>query len=425
MKSRPINHSQDLLFKNRLSRQLNPTHELFQLGKQIDWGVFETEFGCSFLEGRSRPPKPIRLIVGLLMLQHIYNLSDERVVLQWVENPYWQYFCGFDFLQWELPIDPSSLTRWRQRIGEKGLEKILSATINTAINEKVVLASSFKNVIVDTTVMEKNVTYPTDAKLYDRAREYLVKAAKHFRIPLRQSYARVSKRALRNVSRYAHARRMKQARKATKQIKTWLGRIYREIRHYANELPKVKEKLKDLILVVDRLLYQTKETPCKIYSLHEPDVRCISKGKAHKKYEFGCKVSLVITHKEGLALSMQALEGAPYDGHTLKNAIHHAESISKVNIEKVFVDRGYRGHDVLNKKVYKSGQKKGVTSWIYKMLKRRQAIEPHIGHMKSEGKLRRNFLKGNLGDRLNALLCAVGHNLRLILAHHRKQKVYS
>ena len=260
--------------------------------------------------------------------------------------------------------------------------------------------------------MPKNITYPTDAKLYYRALCSLVREAKRRRLRLRQSYARVSKRALIWSSRYAHARQMKRARRQTKKLKTWLGRVYREVHR---QTPSSNR----LLTTVERILKQERTSKNKVYSVHEPEVNCIAKGKAGKKFEFGCKVSVVTTLKEGLVLSSQALMGNPYDGHTLKGALAKAEKTSGARIERVFVDKGYRGHGEEGRDVFISGQRRGMTPSIKKELKRRQSIEPHIGHMKSENRLGLNRLSGTLGDQLNALLAGLGHNLNLIRRHLR------
>ena len=219
MKPPKINNAQNRLFEQRLSEQLNPSHEIYMLAKMIDWDHYEKEFGQYYSENNSREPKPIRLMVGLIMLQNMFNFSDRSVVRTWIENPYWQYFCGFDFLQWKFPIDPSSLTRFRNRLGEKGIGKIFKSTIKMALDERFISYKSLEKVIVDTTVMEKNITHPTDAKLYHKAREQLVKWCEKENISLRQKYTHVSKKALYDVSRYAHARQMRRAKKKTKQLK--------------------------------------------------------------------------------------------------------------------------------------------------------------------------------------------------------------
>lgn len=414
MKPKKIDNSQNRLFDQRLSEQLNPSHEFYQLADMIDWSYYEKEFGAFYSHDPSRPPKPIRLMVGLVMIQNIFKLSDREVVKFWLENPYWQYFCGFDYLQWKFPIEPSLLTKFRKRLGEKGMEQVFRSTIKLALDEGVISRKSLEKVIVDTTVMEKNIAHPTDAKLYHKARERLVKWCQKQNIPLRQTYTHVSKKALHNVSRYAHARQMKRAKRKTKQLKCYLGRTYRDALRKMESLGFKKSDM-PMFSLIDAILYQDRTSANKIYSFHEAHVSCISKGKAHKKFEFGCKVSIVVTHKEGLALDVAALEGNPYDGHTLKTALVKAEENSEGKIKVAFVDKGYRGHSVTDKIVYRSGQKRGVTESIKKMIKRRQAIEPHIGHMKAEGKLGRNFLKGVLGDKINAILSGTGHNLRMIL----------
>lgn len=411
MKPKKINNSQERLFEQRLSELLNPAHEFYMLAQMIDWDYYEKEFGSFYSENNSREPKPIRLMVGLVMLQNMFNLSDRSVVRTWLENPYWQFFCGFDFLQWKFPIDPSSLTRFRNRLGENGVQKIFKSTIKMAVEEGFVSAKSLEKVIVDTTVMEKNISHPTDAKLYHRARERLVKWCEKENITLRQTYTHVSKKTLHEVSRYAHARQMKRAKSKTKQLKGLLGRVYRDALRKSRELG-LNLMSQPIFTLIDSILYQDKTSANKIYSFHEPHVCCISKGKAHKKYEFGCKVSVTVTHKDGLALEVSALEGNPYDGHTLKDALARAEENSASKIKMAFTDKGYRGHGVTDKIIYRSGQKRGVTQSIKKMLKRRQAIEPQIGHMKQEGKLARSYLKGFFGDKVNAILCGVGHNLR-------------
>jgi IS5 family transposase len=413
MKPNIINHAQGRLFQQRLSSLLNPSHELFQLSKLIEWDSYEKEFAKLFVEKIGSPGKPIRLIAGILMLQHMYGYSDEGAVDEWVENPYWQFFCGYDYLQWEKPIDSSSLPRWRKRLGAEGLEKILQGTIRAAIKAGAVSSRSLSRVIVDTTIMEKNIAFPTDSKLYHSGIKTLVRMAKNNDIELRQTYTFLSKRALRKSSQYAHARQMKRSQKERNKLKTYLGRVSRDIRGKLEDKPTLKAMFEPVLEIIDKVLKQNRDSKNKVYSIHEPHVTCVAKGKARKKYEFGCKVSLVITHKEGLALSTQALQGNPYDGHTLEKVLKDSERVSGVHIDEVFADKGYRGHSIVGKEVHISGKRKSTAS-LRRKINRRQAIEPHIGHMKSEGKLERNFLKGQLGDALNAILCGIGHNLRLI-----------
>lgn len=230
----------------------------------------------------------------------------------------------------------------------------------------------------------------------------------------------MAKKALRKVSQYAHSRKMKLAKRETKRLKTYFGRVLREIERNVEQDSELKGLTSDWLSVLRRIFEQKRTDSPKIYSVHEPQVECISKGKAHKKYEFGCKVSIVTTHKQGFVLSSEALHGNPFDGHTLNQAIVDAEACCQKAICRLFVDKGYRGHKVKGKEVFISGKRK-LTSHFKKMLKRRQAIEPMIGHMKSDGKLNRNYLKGQVGDCLNAILCGIGHNIRLILNHFDKR----
>jgi transposase, IS5 family len=261
--------------------------------------------------------------------------------------------------------------------------------------------------------MPKAIEFPTDSKLYLKSIKALVRTAEGLKLSLRQTYSKLAPRALNMRNRYAHARQMKRAKREEKRLHTYLGRVIRDFERKTEGM-KLDKESQFLLEIVKSIFNQQRNDSNKIYSVHEPHVECISKGKVHKKYEFGCKASIVITHKEGLALDVRAIHGNPYDGHTLKEALKKAESNSGKEIDAAYVDKGYRGHCVEGKKIFISGQKKGVTKWIKSQLKRRQAIEPHIGHMKNDGKLGRNHLKGRLGDELNAILCGVGHNLRLI-----------
>jgi len=429
MKPIQIDNRQEELFQPRLCGQLNQKNELLVLGRMIPWGDLEIEFADLYQSNSSvggQPPKPIRLMIGILLLQHLHNLSDEQVVRGWVENPYWQHFCGYDFLQWNFPINPSSLTRFRNRLGLARLEKILSLTVAVAVKSEVVKVKDLKKVIVDTTVMPKNIEFPTDSKLYNKARERLVKLAAKNGIELRQNYNLIAKTLLRKISGYLHAKQMKRARKAIKHLKTIVGRVVRDVERKIGSSANLAEIFTPILNQSRQLLLQERTSKNKIYSLHEPDVACISKGKAHKRYEFGCKVSITTTHKQGLVISSQALPKNPYDGHTLKPALESAEKITGVEIESAFVDRGYKGHGVESDplrnhtKIFISGQRRGLTKSLKKQLKRRSAIEPMIGHMKQEGRLGLCRLKGIVGDQINELLTGVGHNLRLILNHIRK-----
>lgn len=407
------------LFRPRLDEQINMRHPLVRLAGLMDWEQIERHFACHFTSGRGRPALPPRLVAGLLYLQHANDASDEAVVNTWVENPYWQFFCGETYLQTELPIDPSSLTRWRQRIGEEGVEVLLAITIEAAKAAGLINKASVQRVIVDTTVMPKAVAHPTDSRLLDKSRQHLVKAAEDNGLRLRQNYNRVAPRLAAQIGRYAHAKQFKRMRRAVRTLRTRVGRVHREVARQLHMLPEsAKAKVQDLLQRTGRILTQRTKDKNKLYALHAPEVECISKGKARTPYEFGVKVSIAITLKEGLVVGMRSMPGNPYDGHTL------AETLEQVGIltgtdrppATAIVDKGYKGVKLEGVRILMSGQKRGITRTLKAMIKRRSAIEPAIGHMKMDGRLGRNPLKGALGDALHAVMCGAGHNLRLILA---------
>ena len=409
------------LFRERLDNILDRRHELFQLAGLINWHVFEEEFGGLYTPKSGRPGIPVRLLAGLSYLQHAFGLSDEAVVANWVENPYWQYFCGETYFQHRLPIDPSSMTRWRKRIGVKGSEFILAETLEAGLRSGAVKESSFERVTVDTTVQPKAVRYPTDSRSYNRCRERLVSLAHKFDVPLRQSYARLGPKALKKAGAYIHARQIKRAQRQIRTLKTYLGRVYRDILRKILPDPDLHGEFHEELTLAEQLLTQERHSKKKLYSLHAPEVECIAKGKVHKKYEFGVKVSVATTNRDNFVVGMQALPGNPFDGHTLQDALDQVERLTGTQPERCYVDRGYRAHDVTQAAVIISGQRRGVTPTIKKELKRRSAVEPVIGHLKTDGKLGRNWLKGSLGDKINALLCGAGHNIRIILRKLRER----
>jgi IS5 family transposase len=367
-----------------------------------------------------RPAIATRRIAGLHYLKHTYGLSDEQVVQRWAENPYWQYFCGESYFQHELPVNPSSLTRWRQRLGEQGMESLLSATIEAALESKAVKARDLKRITVDTTVQEKAIAFPTDSKLYNRARERLVRLAKAQGVPLRQSYVRVGPRLLFKNNRYGYARQTRRMRRTTAKLKTVLGRVVRDLeRRLPSQAESVQAAFAEPLALTWRLLAQQRQDKHKLYALHAPEVECIAKGKVPKRYEFGVKVSIATTNRSNLVVGAQSMPGNPHDGHTLKEALRQVQRLIGQRPERCYVDLGYRGHDVDDVAVYKARQKRGVTRSIRRELKRRNAIEPIIGHMKNDGLLHRNYLKGTDGDAINVILCGAGQNLRLILRYLR------
>ncbi len=377
--------------------------------------MFDEAFGSLYCPDNGCPGKPTRLLVGLQYLKHCYGLSDEVVVSGWVENPYWQYFCGECYFQHEAPLDPSSLTRFRQRIGESGCETIVRVTVSAGVASKTVQAADFKRVNVDTTVQEKAVSYPTDSKLLNRSRERLVTLCRKQGVVLRQRDARMGPKALVKAHRYAHARQYKRMRRCVKQLWIYLGRVVRDIERKTVDKPAQRATFAGELALAERLLAQKQDDKNKLYSLHAPEVECINKGKAHKRYEFGVKASIATTNKSNFVGGL-AVPGNPYDGHTLKQALAQVRRLIGKPIDEAFVDKGYRSHGEAKTTVFISGQKRGIdTQRLKRSLKRRQAIEPIIGHLKADGRLGRNFLKGTEGDQVNVLLSCAGHNLRLIL----------
>lgn len=414
MRPKPADN-QNLLFTARLEQILNHNHSLFKLANAIDWSEFEQAFGKLYDPGQGRPAKPIRLMVGLHYLKHAYDLSDEDVVARWVENPYWQYFCGCSHFEHELPIDSSLMTRWRQKVKAEGMEKLLEVTIKTGLKTGALKTAELKKLSVDTTVQEKAISFPTDAKLYQRMREKLVSKANECGIMLRQSYVRKGKQALVMHGRYAHARQYKRAKKQLRKLKTYLGRITRDIERKLQ--PDQLKEFEKLLGLSHRLVSQKRHDKNKLYSIHAPEVVCISKGKSHKRYEFGCKVGVVTTMKKPFVVGIQAFEGNPFDGHTLSQSIEQAERLGSFKAQEVYVDRGYRGHDYKGNAIVhiiRLGWRKLPRS-LRRWLKRRSVVEAVIGHSKNECRLARNYLLGVEGDKINAILCGCGYNIRRLL----------
>jgi transposase, IS5 family len=411
------------LFKARLDQILNGQHALVKLARLIDWRFLEERFGAVYSDGPGSPPLPTRLMAGLEILKYSYNLSDERVCEQWLENPYFQFFCGEEFFQHELPFDRSSMTRWRQRMGAEKLKALLQESLAVAAKTEALKLSELAEVVIDTTVQPKYVAFPTDAKLLNRARELLVRLARKHGVKLRQSYRRVGKRALIQHQRYAHAKQFKRARKPLRRLKTYLGRVRRDIARKIEDNPALMAEFAGPLSRSWRVLMQKKrqEAP-KLYSMHAPEVECIGKGKAHKPYEFGVKVSLTTTikpSKGGLfILHAKALPGNPYDGHTLEAILPEIEAITGMALKRAILDAGYKGHNATPQyrfKVYTQGQKRGMTGQIKRLFRRRAAIEPVIGHAKDEHRMGRNYLAHTEGDATNAVLAAAGYNFRRLI----------
>jgi transposase, IS5 family len=411
------------LFRARLDQIIDLGHPVVRLARTIDWGFLEATLGAVYEDGAGRPPLPTRLMAGLAILKHTYDLSDEAVCELWLENPYYQHFCGEEFFRHRLPFDRSSMTRWRNRMGAERLQALLQESLAAATRSGAIKPADLARAVVDTTVQPKNVTFPTDAKLVNRAREKLVTLAKKLGVELRQSYARVGKFALVKHQRYAHARQFDRAAKALRKLKTYLGRVIRDIARKIEGDPRRENAFARLLSLARRVREQERgQRGPKVYSLHAPEVECIGKGKPHKPYEFGVKVSVATTLKRGkggqFVTHVQALPGNPYDGHTLARVIPAIEALLGNTIERLHTDAGYRGHNAPSEykfKVYTAKQKRRVTPQIKREMRRRSAIEPVIGHLKNEHRMDRNYLAGRNGDANNAILAAVGYNFRRLI----------
>jgi IS5 family transposase len=405
------------LYRTELINLINLEHPLARLARTVQWERFDEAFTPLYDPGNGRPGIATRRMVGLHYLKHLYQLSDEDVVAQWVENPYWQYLCGCKYFEHELPIHPTSMTRWRQKIAAAGAEQMLAETIAAGLDVKAIRVQSLQRVVVDTTVQERAVAYPTDAKLYDDMRRQLVRLAKREGIALRQSYERVGKQRLHAVGRSARGRHKQGIRKHTKKLRTYLGRVLRDIER---KLPpeQRREVWQPTLLLAKRILQQQPGGPEHIYSVHAPETQCIAKGKLRKPYEFGHKVGLVTTAQGQFVLGAVAFARRPFDGHTLAASIQQVERMMGQTMSgEIYVDRGYRGHTYQGRaQVLIAKLKRKQEPHLRRWYRKRNGIEAAISHMKNDGWLGRNYLRGMIGSRINALLAACGQNLRKLLA---------
>lgn len=410
MKESSPNHNQMSFMAANLLEQLNPKQPLLQLAERIPWDYFESEF-ASLYSDIGRPAKPIRLMVGLSILKHMEDISDDVLVQRWVQDPYYQAFCGEAEFQWSFPCDPSDLIYFRKRIGEAGCEKILAASI--VIHGEEALE---EEVCIDTTVQEKNITFPTDAKLYRKIIVHCLKLAKAHDIKLRRSYAKEIKRRKLECRFAGQPRNRAKARKAVKRLKTIAGRLVRELER---KLPSdALEATADRFILFHRGLGQKRGDKNKLYSLHEPHVYCMSKGKDHKRYEFGTKVSISTTRDSKIIIGAMAFSTNKYDGHTLPEVLLQLQRLTQLSPTVALCDRGYKGKSKINEtRIIRPSTTTRDTDSAYKKLMRlrfrkRAGIEPVIGHLKSDHRLNRNYLKGFQGDQINVLMAAAAFNFR-------------
>lgn len=398
--------------------QLNHQHPLYILANHVGWKKFEDAFKKHYSETTGAPAKPIRLMVGLIILKHIRNLSDESVVEQWAENAYYQYFCGEEYFASAEPCVPTELVEFRKRIGEEGIELIFQESIR--INGK---DGKEDDATTDTTVQEKNITFPTDSKLHKKIIDKCKDIAEKEHLELRQTYTRTVKKLSFDQRFRGHPKNHGKARKADKKIKTIAGRLVRDVERklpadlLANYFPSLE--------IFKKVLSQKRNDTQKIYSIHEPHVQCISKGKEHKKYEFGSKVSIITTKKSGVIIGALNIPKNDYDAHTLSPAILQQQRLTGHILKNNYADRGYKGvKSVLGTKIIIPETKKEKTNYQKQKLRhgfrRRAAIEPKIGHLKSDHRLSRNFYKGIFGDNINVMLAASAMNFKRMMNKWKK-----
>ena len=439
-------------FRARIDAMINLNDPLAVLATRLPWDQIEASVAVKFerqdragqvLEGQGlfgptqvvegagvsnagRPRLPIRLMVSLLYLKHSFNLSDEEVAARWSENVLWQFFSGRDYYEHRLPCDPTQIGRFRRDLGEEGLELLLKATIDTAVAIKAVKPKALERVIVDTTVQEKAIAHPVDSRLLEIARHKVVSAARRAGIGLRQTFAKEGKELRRRAGGYAHAKQFRRLKKVIKRQRTILGIVMRAVQRkrqgpdFAPEHPKAVSDLMMWLERAERIRTQQRKDKNKLYALHAPEVECLAKGKARKPYEFGVKSAVVVSHQHGLMLGARTFPGNPYDGHLLSAALAQATKLTQdvpVKLKHVVVDLGFRGVDADNpdQHIIHRGKYKSLSPQYRRWLRRRQAVEPAIGHLKSDHRMDRCWLQGALGDALHALSCAAGYNLRWLL----------
>lgn len=402
-------HNSPSFFSN-LSDMLNQSHQLYKLADKIDWKKFDDAFLPLYCQNNGRPGKPIRLMCGLLILKHLRNLSDESVVEQWSENAYYQYFCGMQEFTPSAPCASSELVHFRNRIGERGVELIFQESIR--VNNKDDDKSHHDTAFIDSTVQEKNITFPTDARLHKKIVNKVLDIVHELELPLRQSYTFVLKRIYRDQRFRNHPKNRNKAIKADRKLRTIAGRLVRELKRNLGD----NHDYDKLLGIFEAILSQKRNSRKKIYSIHEPEVQCIGKGKEHKKYEFGNKVS-VIRSATGIILGAMSFRNE-YDGHTIEASLEQVERLTNKKIKVLAGDRGYRGRKEIGgtKILIPDAPKKSDSRYQrlkkHRLFCKRAGIEPTIGHLKSDYRLGRNFYKGMKGDVMNILLAAAAYNFK-------------
>ena len=418
----PSQHQKDM-FRPLLAEFIDLEHPLVLLADKIDWKYFEKEF-ASLYSHTGQPSMPLRFMVGCLLLKRLENLGDETLAKKWVRDPYMQYFCGQDCFIDHFPCDPSDFVHFRKRIGQQGIEKIFSYSVQMHGKR-----AKSKRVLCDSTVQENNINYPTDAKLYKKVIEGCNRIAKQQGVKQRQSYKRSSKQLLRHTYNAKHPKRRKKAHQARRKLRTLAGRQLREL-----ERKFTPDKLilyEELLWIYRRILEQKEKDKNKIYSTHKPFTSCIAKGKAHKKYEFGNKIALMVNPNNLVILSVESFKGNPHDSHTIEPLLNQMENNLDYKPQKVVYDRGGRGKSKI-KGVSIATPSKPLKSDSpaqrqakRKKFRRRAAIEPVIGHLKTDFRMGQNYLHGEKSPKINAMLAATGGNIKKMMDKlQRKIKKY-
>jgi len=414
MIGKTANQNQKNLFKPLLKEFIDLQHELVLLADKIDWSYFEKEFSTLYSH-TGKPAMPIRLMIGSLMLKRIYNLGDETLAEAWKMNPYMQYFCGMAHFEYNFPCDPSDFVHFRNRLGEKGIEKIFAYSVKLHGKD-----AKEKQVLSDTTVAENNTTFPTDAKLAKKIIDKCNAIARKENIKQRQTYVRTSKQLVRDTYNRKHPKRRKKALKADRKLKTIAGRLLREL---IRELPKNKLiNYQDDFELYYKVLNQKRTDKNKIYSIHKPFTSCIAKGKAHKQYEFGSKVGLATTFRTLIITAIKSFEGNPHDSKTIEPLLDQMQENIDYNPEFILYDRGGKGQkQIRNTKILTPDYKPLKRDTVYqkrvkrKNFRRRAAIEPVIGHLKTDFRMGQNYLHGKNSPQINAFLAATGWNLKKMM----------
>jgi transposase, IS5 family len=409
------------MFKTVLTSFIHPEHELCLLAKKIDWKSLESEF--ELLYGTTgRPSVPIRTIVGLLLLKQIYNLGDETVMQQWLENPYWQHFCGEVYFQYKLPFDPSDFMYFRKRIGEEGMTRIFKQSLDLFGED--VINREVKEVRVDTTVQEKNITFPTDRKLCEKAIAYCVRIAGKEGISLKRTYGREIKRLKYQLRFVKRPRNVKKQSKALKRLQRIALKIHHDLdtRLKAGQIDR-HDRVMEIIF---KVLIQQRADHQKVCSIHEPEVLCIAKGKEHKPYEFGSKSSFAYSRNGGILLGAMTIEGNMYDRHTLQPQLEQVKELTGKTPKKAIIDRGYLGNDQIGKTEVVMPKRLKRESYYKRRMREarcrcRAEVEGMISHVKFDHRMLRNYLKGTLGDKINTLLAASAYNMKKWMAMKRQE----